>query len=83
MRRRDLCGRGYWLGAAVIVLVSGTIAGVVAEFFGESTPTGDGVGIIVGILLWPALIIYHVLWTRRMGVSRVQVANYHASNSRV
>ena len=60
-------GRNYWLGAALIlavILVMGLILHVVLESFG--VPDSDGSsGIIVGLFVWPALIVYHVIWKRR------------------
>ena len=57
-------GRNYWLGAAAIVLVLFAIVLAVVQFFGI-TDTDGASGLIAGMFVWPALIIYHVLWTRR------------------
>ena len=48
----------------VVIVVMGLILHVVLESFGVPDPHGDS-GIIVGLFIWPALIVYHVLWTKR------------------
>jgi hypothetical protein len=64
---QSLYGRNYWLGAAIIlvvIFVMALIFHVVLESFGVRDPDGSS-GIIVGLFIWPALIVYHVIWKKR------------------
>ncbi|HVH26588.1 MAG TPA: hypothetical protein VM818_07515 [Vicinamibacterales bacterium] len=62
----SIYGRRYWLGAASIVVGLQVLNQVALFFEGYSLGWGRDAEYVLGLLSWPPLIIYHVVWTRRM-----------------
>jgi hypothetical protein len=60
----NLYGWKYWLGGIVVVLVMLGF-GFALNQLSSGFWRGDA-QLILGLLMWPPLIIYHVMWTRQM-----------------
>jgi len=58
-------GWRYWFGAVAVVLLLLGIGNALA-YVADGTPLSRRDNeLIIGLLAWPSLVVYHVLWTRR------------------
>ena len=64
--RGNLYGWKYWLGAVVVVLALIAIWLALALFTGTVATWRSEVSLILGLVMWPFLILYHVVWEWRM-----------------
>jgi hypothetical protein len=57
-----LYGRKYWVGAAAVVLALLAVAFLIDG--GDVAAWRSDAGVVVGLVMWPFLVVYHVAWIR-------------------